>query len=234
MRMPQRFRRKRRRLAREYLRGDGIEIGALNEPLQLPAGARVRYVDRLPLDELRGHYPELGSSRLTEPQILDDGERLSSIEPRSLDFIVANHFIEHTEDPIGTIERHLELLCAGGILFMAVPDQRETFDSGREPTSLEHLLRDHRDGPDSSRNAHYLEFARYFKGLSGPDAEVEAARVRDSGYSIHFHVWTRETFEAFLENLRVELGLPFKVEGIEPNHHEFIVVLRKLPDSPAA
>lgn len=35
-----------------YLRGEGIEIGALDHPLRIPRGARVRYVDYLDLDDL--------------------------------------------------------------------------------------------------------------------------------------------------------------------------------------
>ena len=31
-----------------FLRGDGIEIGALHQPLRMPAAARVKYVDRMP------------------------------------------------------------------------------------------------------------------------------------------------------------------------------------------
>jgi len=54
----------RRRLARLYLHGSGIEIGALHMPLWIPPGVTVRYVDRLDLDGLRGHYPELAGERL--------------------------------------------------------------------------------------------------------------------------------------------------------------------------
>src|ERR1700748_3538530 len=39
-------------LARRYLRGRGLEIGALTTPLRLPPGVSARYVDRLPRDEL--------------------------------------------------------------------------------------------------------------------------------------------------------------------------------------
>jgi hypothetical protein len=117
---------------------------------------------------------------------------------------------------------------------MAVPDMRHTFDSGRELTPFEHLVRDHREGPESSREDHYLEFARYFKRMEGKEAEAEARRVREGGFSIHFHVWTRATFAELLERMRAELGLPFKLEALEPNHHEFIAILRKLPHSPAA
>lgn len=90
-------------------------------------------------------------------------------------------------------------------------------------------MRDYRDGPQSSRDEHYLEFARYFKKLDGAEAAAEAARVRETGYSIHFHVWTLESFRDLLQTMESDLGLPFVLEAIEPNHHEFIVILRKLP-----
>jgi predicted SAM-dependent methyltransferase len=48
-------------------------------------------------------YPELKSRKFIEPDIIDDGEKLSRIEDASQDFIIANHFLEHCEDPIGTV-----------------------------------------------------------------------------------------------------------------------------------
>jgi hypothetical protein len=49
----------RHELAAELLRGSGIEIGALNLPMVLPAGVSVRNVDRMTVPELRAHYPDL-------------------------------------------------------------------------------------------------------------------------------------------------------------------------------
>lgn len=115
-------------LARELLRGSGLEIGARHLALAVPPEARVRYVDRMTVDDLRAHYPELAGRPLAPVDVVDDGERLSAIAAESVDFIVANHFLEHCEDPIQTIETHLGKLRPGGILFYAVPDKRYTFD----------------------------------------------------------------------------------------------------------
>ncbi len=41
-----------------YLQEEGIEIGGLHNPLEVPLGVRVRYVDRLPVDRLRQEYPD--------------------------------------------------------------------------------------------------------------------------------------------------------------------------------
>ena len=94
----------RRQLARRFLRGDGLEIGALNLPLWMPRGARVRYVDRKPLEGLRAEYPEWAAWDIVAPDVVADGETLAGIPDASADFVVANHFLEHTEDPIGTLE----------------------------------------------------------------------------------------------------------------------------------
>ena len=81
--------------------GSGLEIGALQMPLRLPAGASVRYVDRFDVEELRSHYPELDDFELVAPDVIDDGEVLGTIPDESADFLIANHMIEHCEDPIG-------------------------------------------------------------------------------------------------------------------------------------
>jgi SAM-dependent methyltransferase len=124
---------------------------------------------------------------------VNDGELLLSFEPESVDFIVANHFLEHCEDPIGTIENHLSKLRPGGVLFYAIPDKRYTFDFRRPRTSLSHLIVDHEDAGQASRSDHYLEWVRlvYPEDEGPPDEEVahaQAAGIEATRYSIHFHV----------------------------------------------
>ena len=52
-------------------------------------------------------YPELAQFDLVPVDIVDDGETLSSLEDSQLDFIIANHMLEHTENPLGAIRNHL-------------------------------------------------------------------------------------------------------------------------------
>ena len=68
---------------------------------------------------------------------MDDAERLASLGDASQDFVVANHFLEHTEDPIGTMENVLRVIKPGGIAYLAVPDKRFTFDVSRDVTQIE-------------------------------------------------------------------------------------------------
>lgn len=218
-----RFRRGRRRLARRYLRGEGIEIGALNEPLGLPRGASVRYLDRASSNELRRRFPELAGETFVEVEVVADGETLEGVADASLDFVVANHFLEHVEDPLGALAAQRRVLRPGGIAFLAIPDMRFSFDRGREETSAEHVLRDHLDGPEASRRDHFEQWARHVLGAEDPVAE--GSRLDRAGTEIHFHAWTREGFGALLDRAREELGLGFELLALEPNRHEFIAVL---------
>ena len=105
----------REELADAFLAGSGLEIGPLHSPLRVPPHASVRYVDRMPVTRLRRHYPELGELPLIEIDIGDDGERLRTIEAESQDFVIANHLLEHTGDPISTIGNWLRVLRPGGV-----------------------------------------------------------------------------------------------------------------------
>lgn len=215
----------RKELARKYLAGEGIEIGALHMPLWVPRQASVRYVDRMAVKDLRKHYPELAGLKLVEPNVVDDGEALGTFESESLDFVIANHFIEHTEDPLGTLVNHARVLRPGGVLYLAVPDKRETFDRERAVTPIEHLVRDRDEGPAWSRRAHFEDWARHVD--KADDVDGHATKLMEEDYSIHFHVWTLEAFRDLLEYARREMRLPFELLELVPNTGEFIAVLRK-------
>jgi SAM-dependent methyltransferase len=223
---PPRWQATRDDLAFRYLRGDGIEIGALNAPLRVPASARVRYVDHAGPDELREIYAEELSMHgwpLVEPDVIDEGERLAKFPDESLDFVIANHMLEHVEDPIEALLHFLRVLRPGGILFLTLPDARRTFDRLRARTTVEHLLRDHRDGPEVSRREHYEEWARFIEGVADEDVARRADQFATERARHHFHVWELDTFLAFL----IALEPPADLEAAQATEKEFAVVLRK-------
>ncbi|NLH79402.1 MAG: class I SAM-dependent methyltransferase [Phyllobacteriaceae bacterium] len=220
----------RERTALRYLRGRGIEIGALHKPLWVPPWAKVSFVDRLSEADLRLQYPELRDLDLVDPDVVDDGEKLGSFADDSQDFIIANHFLEHTEDPIGTIRRHVAVLRRGGTLYLAVPDKHYTFDRDRPVTTYEHLVRDHREGPSWSRLDHFREYVGSVMKIGDPaQREAEVARLDAMNYSIHFHVWTGDALKDFVERAIVEFEIPATLVSIvaNPSHGEHICVLRK-------
>ncbi len=229
----------RRELAAHFLDGEGLEIGPLHQPLALPPNAKARYVDRMAIDDLRREYPELAGWNLTEVDVVDDGEKLLTIPEGSQDFIVANHFLEHCENPMGTIETHLGKLKPGGVLFYAVPDKRYTFDFRREVTPLAHMIADYDEGPERSRAEHYEQWTRLVIVEGGETEEQTIARAREleaAAYSIHMHVWTQAEFLQLILACRERFGEAFDIEATARQAIEYMVVLRKrgaLPE-PAA
>jgi predicted SAM-dependent methyltransferase len=208
-----------------FLQGDGIEIGALDFPQRLPRGTRIRYVDYLDEAGLREAYATtLREGRpLVIPDVVDDGSRLSSFADGSLDFVVANHMLEHVEDPIAAIEHQLRVLGPSGVLYLTLPDARDSFDAKRQRTTVEHLLRDHREGPQVSRRGHYQECARLIEGHSSENVEERVKEMEAENLRVHFHVWEPRTFAGFL----AALDLPFSLELLQASVGEFVVVLRK-------
>jgi len=215
-------------IAEQFLRGAGIEIGALHQPLEVPSTASVRYVDRMSLADLTNQYPDLKTADLVDVDVVDDGEQLTTFLDASLDFVIANHFIEHCADPVGTIENFLRVVKPGGIIYLAIPDMRFTFDRDRNPTSKEHLLRDYREGPQWSRNDHFSEWVRLVDKVQGEEAIQQAIqRSLEMDYSIHFHCWTQAGMMELMAMLKEELRFRFDVDLFFKNGIECIFVLRK-------
>jgi len=211
-----------------YLHGAGIEIGALQDPLPLPPGTSVQYVDRMTVHELRHHYPELNKMRLIDPDVIDNGETLASFADQSLDFVVANHFLEHCEDTIGALQNMLRVLRPGGILFLAVPDKRFTFETERPTTTLEHIIADHRQGPARSRELHYQEWVDVFKKECPPqEKDKEKKRLMALRYSINFTTWTTASCADFVAFMQHEYPYPFELENLLHSQGETILVMRR-------
>jgi SAM-dependent methyltransferase len=222
---------RRKTIARSYLRGSGLEIGALHNPLKVPPGARVRYVDRLSAADLRREYPELAKQDLVRVDILDDGETLANVGDATQDFVIANHFLEHCENPIGAVGNMLRVLKPGGILYLAIPDKRYTFDVDRPVTPIEHLMRDFEEGPDWSRRSHYEEWTRLVKKVSDrARAEREVETLMSTRASIHFHVWTQAEILDLISVLGRRWGVD--VELMFKRDNEVLFILRKPAPDP--
>jgi SAM-dependent methyltransferase len=215
-------------IADKYLKGDGIEIGALHSPLKVPPSASVKYVDRMTVSDLRKQYPELNDLELVDTDIIDDGERLDSVRDSTQDFVIANHFIEHCQNPLMALSNMLRVLREDGLLYLAVPDKRFTFDIDRPVTPLDHILRDFEEGGDWSRRQHFEEWARFVNKMEDvAEVEKRADELIGIDYSIHFHAWTQLEMFEFVLALNRKLGLRFDVEAFFKNGEECIFILRK-------
>ena len=220
----------RENIADLYLRGQGIEIGALHHPLVVPKDVKVLYVDRMSVADLRKQYPELNDLPLIEADILANGEDLETIADNTQDFVIANHFIEHCQDTIGTIQNMLRVLKPGGILYSAIPDKRVSFDIDRDVTSIEHMWRDHIESPAGSKREHFESWVRHV-GHYQDDVEVanQVDRLIEMDYSIHYHVFTQTSWLELFTSLQQKLAIKFEIELVFNNgSYEVILIARKL------
>jgi len=222
----------RRGELKHHIRGDGIEIGALHSPFDLSGlpVTRIRYVDRFDVAELRRHYPELEGHELVPVDIIDDGQVLSKVPGGSLDFVIANHMIEHCDNPLGTLRNWVSKLKPGGICFVALPDQRKGWDERRGVTPLQHMIDDHKVDAAERKRRNRQHFREWVELVGNKKDETEIQHLIDIDYSIHFHVFTFESFRSLLDHARDVMRVPFDiVDSLEPSEAswESIFVLRR-------
>jgi predicted SAM-dependent methyltransferase len=218
----------REAIAAHFIRGSGIEVGGLHNPLRVATGVKVRYIDRMPADELRTQYPELAKRVLAPVDIVDDGETLSTIGDATQDFVIANHFLEHCENPLGALLAHQRVLKPGGIHFLCVPDKRYTFDMRRRITPYDHVIKDFREGPVWSRRGHVLDWVEHVENIHDPaKREQRADQLQAEGYSIHYHVWTFEGVVDMLLRAKTDVGFSLEFESFLLSEGEIVIVLRR-------
>lgn len=237
----------RKRLAFKYLRGKGLEIGALQHPLQTPPGVTVRYVDQVTREENIGRYPHIPPSRIVQTDLLADGFSLAAVPSGSQDFIIANHILEHAPNPVQTVMNWNRVIKYGGVLFMTIPDGTRNFDAGRTVTPLDHITEDYelvRSGAHSQfalRNReHYREFVEIsIPNLNRIRRRRPMTRERQQDYmdklaaeqstDAHFHVFSRASLSRFCRLLTDDYIPDLSLQQIAPSRfgQEYVVVMTK-------
>jgi len=223
-------------MARQYIAGTGIEIGALHAPMSVDrAKAKVLYVDRLPLAELYRQYPAFKKYDIVAPDIIDGDGELTGVAGDCYDFCISNHVHEHLEDPFKALCNWLRVLKPGGILYLSIPLPDNVVDRRRQPTTLDHLLGDHRLAERNSeeyqrlRQEHFYDFVRGAEMYAGEDDSCCQAKAREllaMGYSIHYHVFSEGVLRQLLE--AVGEVVPHRlVEFLRNQPEEYIVILEK-------
>ena len=216
-------------LARQYLFGSGIEIGALNLPSKVAEGTVVRYVDSKTAEELRKYYGrEMHGQTLVPVDLVTDAHTLAGIESGSQDFVAANQVLEHLENTLLALENMLRVVKPGGVVFLSLPDKRQTFDVRRPVTSFEHIREEYRSGPEPGREAHYREWIELVEGAE-PTGLSDRLNVlmNELRYPIHFHVWTQFEMWEMFDRARAVLPYSYEIDCFKANDAEALFVLRK-------
>lgn len=212
----------KRALAARWLRGRGLEFGALHQPLAVdPSQATVVYADRWTRPEAIELFPELASefaedltAAIVDPtfRIDLDTDDLSSVEPQHFDFFIANDVMEHLANPIRFLKAVADVMTPGSRLFLSIPDGHYTHDANRPVTPRRHLWQEYRHDVTAVDDAHVLDH------LEAADQPVPTAPdERQACFddlrrrSFHVHVWDDDSFGRMLRQANRRLSLDLDV-----------------------
>jgi SAM-dependent methyltransferase len=231
-------------------RGHGLEIGAGFNPL-LPKseGYDIKVLDHASQEDLRHKYEGSGVdlARIEPVDYVSSGGSLIATIGREacFDYIVGSHVIEHSVDLLGLLIDCQRLLKAGGVVALAVPDKRFSFDVLRPVSSTGDVLQAHVEGRTRhSLGALFDEVA--YNSLRGgalawpPDAggplafagSLEAAydifeKSRREGTFHDIHAWqfTPSSFRLIVSDLHAVGYLGLREKAFLTAPQEFFVAL---------
>lgn len=139
----------------------GLEIGALCRPSVPPEAGRIEYVDHLPTQALREKYaedPNVDIDQIVPVNYVWGASTLPvAVGGQRFDYVIASHVIEHVPDPIGWFREIAAALKPGGVLSLAIPDKRWTFDCRREVTSVSALIESYFEKRRCPTIRHFVE-----------------------------------------------------------------------------
>ena len=145
---------------------------------------------------------------------------MDEIESDFYDFVLSSHMLEHTANPILTLNEWKRVLKDGGTLVMLLPDKKQTFDHLRPVTTMEHLIEDFNARMQEDDLTHLPEILALHDLARDPNvANMETFKLRSvknfENRCLHHHV-----FDKLLAIDLVEYsGLTvLAVEELAPHH----------------
>jgi hypothetical protein len=214
----------RNKLAKAFLRGSGLEIGALASPVHVPHG-EVSYHDCHERDTLAEIYPERGTD-LVALDGIENIETLSGIEDQSQDFVIACQVLEYCGNVLAAFHALARVLKPQGTLFLSVCDKRFTEDRHRPATPLGHLAADYVHGAAGSWTGHVQEWATFnprFNKFADPAQRLEATCANAS--QLRQHLWNPANWLELL--IHIQDGLGLELINLVVTNKEMLTILKK-------
>ncbi len=186
------------------LSGRGLEIGPYGQPTVLKSEADIAYLDWETREELAAKCQDPEERRrIPETDYVVTSNKYSSFAPGTFSYIIANHVLEHVPNLIEWLSELAGMLSPDGILCLALPDRKYTFDKFRPATTLSHILSDFYEHTERISSDHFLEAEVYYDlGFLGQPmivsnrldrARLESMLEQGAHIGYHCHVFQSET-----------------------------------------
>jgi SAM-dependent methyltransferase len=198
--------------------------------------SRVLYVDYAPVEELRAGWTK---GHVVDPAALVEVDVVAGREPLPgpVDYIVASHVIEHVPNLVGWLAELRAALKPSGVVCLAVPDRRFTFDLFRAETTLGEVIEAHLMGHTrptvqqvfealsrTRPNDHAAAWESDPKARLAPIPEklhrayatAQAVAADGRYFDTHCWVFTPRSFLELAEGLHALGLLPFRLAHFEP------------------
>jgi hypothetical protein len=237
----------------------GVEIGALANPIIRKEDGRILYVDFLDTQALIRNYasdPHTDTTKIVQVDAIWGADRLRDCLPSGFkaDYVVASHVAEHVPDLLGWINEISDILNDTGQIRLALPDRRYTFDILRQESQIHDVLDAHLRKTRVPLPRAILDFLISFRTVSAKEAWLgqidrealepmykintafeAASRVFETGVYQDTHCWvfTPRSFAKLMEQA-VEAGLLrlgcVAFHDTKPFELEFFVGLQAVED----
>jgi SAM-dependent methyltransferase len=220
-------------------RSRGLEIGPRQAPMVSKAEGPVLYVDYATTEELRAAQfdSSIDPATICEVDNVWGGRPLAQAEGAPFDYVVASHVIEHVPDLIGWLAELRAALKPGGVVGLAIPDRRFTFDRPRRESGLGEMVEAYLTEArrpsiaqvfDACAGATPVDAAAAWRGepwgdpgaplAQAPNALALARNLLEAPRYMDAHVWVF-TPASFLQTIRTLAAMdlfPFTVEAFNP------------------
>ncbi len=238
-------------------KGTGLELGPLTNPIVTKDESRVYYVDHMSTADLKKKYakePVEIDQIVKVDYVIGNSSLKKAVGNNKFDYIIASHVIEHVPDVVSWLQEIASILKPNGILALAIPDKRFTFDITRQNSRPADILGAYADKYTRASSASMYDFAvEYRQQINGQevaDNKYKDFSKKPKRYTAkeawkmtlnnaaekeyvdsHCHVFTPYSFLEIVKALIEHELFDFEVVDFYdtvPHEIEFIVSLKKV------
>jgi 2-polyprenyl-3-methyl-5-hydroxy-6-metoxy-1,4-benzoquinol methylase len=232
----------------------GLEIGPLHDPVVAKEHGQVFYLDHASTDDLRRKYEgQIPAEAIREVDYVStDGSFANVVSDRApFDYVIASHVIEHVPDLIGWLHEIAKVLKPSGVLCLAIPDRRYTFDYLRSTSTTGEILDAYFRKAKVPTTKHvydhftkccFLDEKAAWRGELNPSNVqrrhppglamqfVQRALNQGEYFDCHCWIFTPDSFTSVVCDLMTERLFPFSIKNFCETQYEqleFFVTLQR-------